>query len=80
MFLLITTIIFQNFSLVLKIYRQVFFFNSENQLSSIEQSMWLHLYFLFRKFHGDIHNKMADNNGTALPHETDFDIVKDRFC
>ena len=42
--------------------------------------MWLHLYFLFRKFHGDIHNKMADNNGTALPHETDFDIIKDRFC
>ena len=21
-----------------------------------------------------IHNKMADNNGTTLPHETDFDI------
>ena len=25
------------------------------------------------EFHLDIHNKMADN-GTALPHETDFDI------
>ena len=23
---------------------------------------------------------MGDNNGTALPHETDFDISKDRFC
>ena len=22
----------------------------------------------------------ADNNGTALPHETDFDISKDHFC
>ena len=27
-----------------------------------------------------IRNKMGDNNGTALPHETDFDISKDRFC
>ena len=42
--------------------------------------MWLHLYFLFGKFHLDIHNKMADNNGNALLHETDFDISKDRFC
>ena len=24
-------------------------------------------------------NKMTDNNGTVLPHETDFDISKDRF-
>ena len=38
------------------------------------------------KFHLDIRNKMADNNGTALPHETDFDITvricisQDRFC
>ena len=23
---------------------------------------------------------MADNNGNALLHETDFDISKDRFC
>ena len=53
-----------------------FLFNSENLLSSIGQCTWLHLYFLFRKFHLD---KMADN-GTALPHETDFDISKDRFC
>ena len=58
-----------------------FFFNSENLLSSIEQCTWLHLYFLFWKFHLDIHNKMAGNNGTALPHdEADFDISKDRFC
>ena len=53
---------------------------SENLLSSIEQCTWLHLYFLFGKFHLDIHNKMTDNNGTALPHETDFDINKDCFC
>ena len=33
----------------------------------------------FGKFDLDIRNKMADNNGTALPHETDFDISKDRF-
>ena len=25
-------------------------------------------------------NKMAHNNGTALLHETDFDISKDHFC
>ena len=42
--------------------------------------MWLHLYFPFGKFHLDIHNKMADKNGTALPYETDFDISKERFC
>ena len=42
--------------------------------------MSLHLYLPLGKFHLDIHNKMADNNGTALPHETDFDIIKDRFC
>ena len=53
---------------------------SENLLSSIEQYTWLHLYFPFGKFHLDIYNKMTDNNGTALPHETDFDINKDRFC
>ena len=56
-----------------------FFFNSENLLSSIEQCTWLHLYFPFGKFYLDIRNKMADNNGTALPHKTDFDISKDRF-
>ena len=37
-------------------------------------------YFPFGKFHLDILNKMGDNNGTALPHEADFDISKDRFC
>ena len=57
-----------------------FFFNSENHLSSIEQCTWLHLYFLFEKFHLKIHNKMADNKGTDLPHETGFDISKDCFC
>ena len=57
-----------------------FFFNSENLLSSIEQCTWPHLYFPFGKFHLDIHNKMAHNNGTALPHKTDFDISRDRFC
>ena len=57
-----------------------FFFNSENLLSSIGKCTWLHLYFLFRKFYLDIHNKMADSNGTALPHQTDFDISKDCFC
>ena len=65
---------------VLKIYRQVFFFNSKNLLSSIEQCTWLHLYFLFEKFHLKIHNKMADNKGTDLPHETGYDISKDCFC
>ena len=81
-FLLMTTIIFWNFSpKVLKIYRQVFvFFNSKNLLSSIGQCTWLHLYFPYGKFHLDIHNKMTDNNSTALPHEKDFDISKDRFC
>ena len=57
-----------------------FFFNSENQSSILEQSTWLHLYLPFGKFHLVIRNKRADNNGTALPHETDFDITKDRFC
>ena len=56
-----------------------FFFNFGNLLSSIEQCTWLHLYFPFGKFYLDIRNKMADNNGTALPHKTDFDISKDRF-
>ena len=41
--------------------------------------MWLHLYFPLGKFHLDILNKMVDNNDTALPNETDFDISKDRF-
>ena len=41
---------------------------------------WLHLYFPFGKFHSDICNKMADNNGNTLQHEIDFDISKDRFC
>ena len=71
MFLLMTTIIFWNFPpKVLEIYRQVFF-NSENLLSSIEQCTWLPLYFPFVKFNLDIHNKIADNNDTALPYETD---------
>ena len=50
------------------------FFYSKNLLSSIGQSTWLHLYFPFRKFHLVIHNKIADNNGTALQYETNFDI------
>ena len=57
-----------------------FLFNSQNLLSSIEQCMWLHLCFLFGKFHIDIHNKMVHNNGTDLLYETDFDITKDGFC
>ena len=57
-----------------------FLFNSQNLLSSTDQCMWLHLCFLFGKFHIDIHNKMADNNGTDLLYETDFDITKDGFC
>ena len=56
----------------MKIYRQVFF-NSENQLLSVGQCTWPHLYFPFGKFHFDIQNKMANNNDAALPHETDFD-------
>ena len=27
----------------------------------------------------DIHNKMTGNNGTAIPHERNFDISKDCF-
>ena len=51
-----------------------FFFLIPNLLSSIGQCTWLHLYIPFRKFHSEIHNKMADNNDTtALPHETYFD-------
>ena len=57
----------------------VFFFSSENLFPSIEQCTWLHSYFPFGKFHSDIHNKMAVNNGTALPHETNFDISNNRF-
>ena len=56
-----------------------FFSSSENLLLSIEQCTWLHMYFPFGKFHSDIHNKMADNNGPALPHETDFDISNGCF-
>ena len=56
-----------------------FFLISKNLLSCIEQSTWLHLYFPLGKFHLDILNKMVDNNDTALPNETDFDISKDRF-
>ena len=44
-----------------------FLFSCENLFLSIEQCMWLQLCFLFRKFHSNIQNKMADNNGTALP-------------
>ena len=40
--------------------------------------MWVRLYFLFGKFHLYIHKKMGYNNGTALPHETDFDNKKDK--
>ena len=58
-----------------------FFFNLENMLSSIEQWTWLHLYFLFGKFHLDICNKKANNNCTAVPHEIYFGIIsKDCFC
>ena len=59
-----------------------FFINSKSLLSSIGHCTWLHLYFLFEngKFYVDIHNKMTENNSNALPHETDFDISKDRFC
>ena len=56
-----------------------FFFNSNNLLRVFGQCTWLHLYFLFGKFHLDIHNKIADTNGTALPHETYFDIIQDHF-
>ena len=42
----------------------------ENLPSSSENEQCirrLHLYFPFEICHSDIHNKMADNNGTALP-------------
>ena len=34
----------------------------------------MHVAAFILPVHLDIHNKMADNNGTALLHETDFDI------
>ena len=40
-------------------------YSFKNLFSSIEQCTWLDLYFPFGKFHSDIHNKMADNNGTV---------------
>ena len=49
-----------------------FSFNSENLLSSSERCTWPQFFFPF--------GKMADKNDTALPHETDFDISKNRFC
>ena len=55
------------------------FFNIKNLLSNFELCTRLHWYFSYGKFHLDIHNKMAGNNGTALPHERVFDISKDRF-
>ena len=64
MFLLVATIIFWNISSkVLKIYHQVFC-NSENLLSSINSA--------HRKFHSDIQNRMAGNNGTAPPLGRDY--------
>ena len=56
------------------------FFTEGNFSSSNEQNTWLHLNIPFGKFHLDIYNKMADDNGTAHPHEIDFDISKDHFC
>ena len=55
-------------------------FTEGNFSSSNEQNTWLHLNIPFGKFHLDIYNKMADDNGTAHPHEIDFDISKDHFC
>ena len=49
-------------------------FSSKNLFSSTEQCTWLHLYFPFGKFHSDIHNKMADNNGTDVRINPDLDL------
>ena len=86
--LCIENVSFNDYNHILKFFTEgfenlpsIFFFNSENLLSSIEQCKRLHLYFSFRKFrHLEIRNKMGDNNASALPHEIDFDISKDRFC
>ena len=80
-FLLLTTIILWNFSPVLKIYNQFFFLIPKICYWVLSSACtWLHLYFPFGKFHLDIHNNKIADNGTALPHETAFDISKDRFC
>ena len=50
------------------------------QVLSSACAMRLHWYFPFGKFYLDIGNKMANNNVTVLPHETEFDISKDCFC
>ena len=57
-----------------------FLFSCENLCLSIEQCMWLHLYFLFGKFHSNIQNKMADNNGIALPSTWNNLILVMSFC
>ena len=41
-------------------------FTEGNFSSSNEQNTWLHLNIPFGKFHLDIYNKMADDNGTAI--------------
>ena len=81
MFLLVTTIKFWNFSSkVLNIYS--YFFLITKICYRVLRSVRGRIYvcFPFGKFHSDIHNKMADNNGIPLPHEIDFDIIKDFFC
>ena len=46
---------------------------------SKDTKLKLLLYMSLVFGHFDIH-KMADNNGTTLPHETDFDTSTDGFC
>ena len=80
MFFLVTTIIFWNFlPKVLKIYRRVFF----QFWKSVIKYWAVHVTAFIlpvREVSFRYHNKMADNNGTALPHETDFGISNDSYC
>ena len=58
-----------------------FFFGSKNLLYIEYWAAHVAAFILpIRKFHSDIDNKMADNNGFALLHQTDFDISNDHFC
>ena len=56
------------------------FFNPKNLSLSIEQSMWLHLYFLSRKFQPDICNNIANNDGNDLSTCSRFRYCKDHFA
>ena len=63
---------------VLNICRQVSFLIPKVCYQVLSSARGCIFHFLFGKFHLDIHNKMADNSGTALPDKIDFDIRNER--